>query len=153
MSLSLTTVACWIAGPAVSVFLVEHVLKKYEIAYKPSWAIGVVADLLVDFWGWLGRWAARLSSFLTYFELKDLWETFSDLARPTGRFFLSWLEFFAAYGKQAGLAIYRSPYTIYTGSALLVAGISFLVYRYGICGQCYDYVRGAAGYLWTRVYG
>ena len=122
----------------VVAFIAEYALKRAGIQTKPSTMLTVVAD-----WSWwafegLGRWIAKISSFLTYIDLEDVWASFRDLVTPVVRICWSPVRTLYGYGAEACSAIYKNEYSIYVGSFIIFVGAALLTYRYDLHKTCWS---------------
>lgn len=126
----------------VVAFITEYALKRAGVQTKPSTVLTIVAD-----WSWrvfegIGRWVAKISSFLTYIDLDDVWATFRDLFTPIARICWSPMRGLYGYATEACSAIYKNPWSIYVGSAILIAGAAFVTYKYDLHKTCWSCIYG-----------
>lgn len=104
----------------------EYIARGNVSNIKPSYALSKVATWSIDFWYATGRLLARISSFYTYINFKDLIETCNDLFKPIFDILISPFQLIKGYINVA--TIYEHPYIVGFGSVTLIALISWIVY-------------------------
>lgn len=109
------------------ILLWEHFGRSNGVTWRPSLALTVMGDKMWDFFGWLGRGFAHLSSFLKYLHLEDIWTTVHDLAKPTVVILGSWVALFNDYLSTA--LTYATPSIVLVGSSLLVCTAAYFISR------------------------
>ena len=128
MLLSQQTLLKIVGGLLVTFFALffwEHYARKTESQVKPSVYLGYGAELAQRCWEYVGYAAAKISSFYTYIDLKDLMDTFHDLFKPMIDFVTSPL--WAAKGYIAEMNLYDHPYLVTLGSATIVGVLAWFV--------------------------
>lgn len=113
---------------SVILFGWEHVAKKQKTNFKPSVGIEKSAIFFKKLWARVGLYTAKLSSFYTYINLGELYETASDLAKPTKSLVASPLEAFKSYAKAA--EEYKYPIMIGAGTLTVTSFVAYLIYAF-----------------------
>lgn len=113
----------------ISVFLWEHIARTKESQFKPSVVINWTADTLKNIFYNIGVGFSKLSSFLTYIKLDDLYKTAHDLLKPTFELIGSPLQTIKGYWDTA--LTYSYPITVTLGSLTLFATLMYLWYLFG----------------------
>ncbi|QKF93611.1 hypothetical protein QKU48_gp0153 [Fadolivirus algeromassiliense] len=110
-------------------FMWEHVARTKGSNVKPSVGIAWTADKLKVGFYQIGVGFSKLSSFLTYIKLGDLYQTAQDLFKPTIELFGSPLQSLKGYWDTA--LTYSYPVTVTLGSATLVGVFAYLWFIVG----------------------
>lgn len=109
-------------------FLWEHVARTHSSNMKPSVGITFVADYAKLLFHMIGSQFSRLSSFLTYIKLDELYITAYDLIKPS--FELLWSPLQAVKGYWDIAMTYKYPGSIALGSIVLCVSCMYLGHRY-----------------------
>lgn len=112
----------------VAVFVWEYIAKIKELKYKPSLYLSMIAALFMKFFELIGRLIAKISSFYTLFDFKQLIETLHDLIKPLIQLMIS--PYYTIKGYVVTMKIYNHSYLVPIGSLTLVVGMLYLVYVY-----------------------
>jgi len=111
----------------------EHSCRLHKIQYRPTTALNALTKKSRQLFTFIGATLAELSSYLTWIEhflkwidLKQFYETFSDLFQSSGKLVFSFLYVLKGYFDQALKYVDRS-HLIYLGSLILI-GIMGYVY-------------------------
>jgi hypothetical protein len=113
----------------VTSFAWEHIARTYGSQVKPSVGINFIAESAKTIFYKIGVFLSRLSSFLTYIKLGDLFQTAQDLFKPTFELLASPLETIKGYWETA--LTYKYPVTVTIGSITLVGILLCLWYYFG----------------------
>ena len=125
MNLTLRVVIS-VATPTV-LFLWEHIARQRKSNIRPSVGLTKVANFASNWFYKLGRLLARISSFYTLIELKELQQTAHDLLEPAVRLIASPAQTLFGYCNYAFMR--RYPMVILWGSVTLL-GLIVAGYRY-----------------------
>ena len=109
-----------------TVFSWEHYARTHEKTFKPSVFISWLATKFQTFYTRVGKIVAWVSSFYTMIDLKELWVTYDNLAKPTVDLLTSGLWTFKSYYDE--MKLYDHPYLITLGSGTIVAVLSTVIY-------------------------
>jgi hypothetical protein len=135
----------YLSVPAIlfSAFLFEHIARKNGSNIKPSTVISFLADKSFLFWNKLGYYCAKLSSFYTYIDIKEIYQTLDDLFGPTVKLIISPYQFIKGYVDTA--LSYKYPILIGIGSITVVSILT-------LCGYNFYYGRSLLAFrsLLTR---
>lgn len=119
----------------------EHIGRKYEettrkkleeqgkelktsIFYiRPSIIMKMTHKKSKDFFEWIGKKFAWISSYLSFFDLKDISITIRDVFKPTIKFMLSPFHMISGYVKKAHEEK-NNKWTIYIGSTILIVTLT-----------------------------
>ena len=102
----------------LSIFCWEHIEKKHSfVGTKPSIILNYIGDYLIDLWELLGKWFAKISSFLTFIDFEELKETFYDIMLPCIRIMTSY--FYMVKGYVTTLNLYENQVEIILGSSII----------------------------------
>jgi hypothetical protein len=124
-----------IFGSVIGSVIWEYVGKKTQSNIKPSVAITYVATKAGDLFYYIGQLAAKISSFYTYIDFKDFFESIHDLFKPMINLVISPFQFISGYINVS--LLYKHPYIVGFGSLTLMLLISYICYRTG----AWEYVR------------
>lgn len=103
-------------------FLCEHLGRKYQLDIRPSFVLNILMINTQIFFENIGRGFARLSSFLTQIDLKEICITVTDIFCPT--FYLIISPMYAVYGYLEIAASYlQSQPLVYIGSGIIIIGM------------------------------
>lgn len=127
MSVSKVAVLIPIGLTAISLFLWEHIARKKQSNIKPSVLFNYLATKSSKFFGGIGYYVAKISSFYTYIDISDLMVTGKELMKPIFNFCISPYKFLKGYWEQARK--YKYSLLIVAGSASFIIA-SVLLYRY-----------------------
>lgn len=111
----------------LAVVIWEHCarINQFSTWCRPSALLDLVATLSWDFFAWLGRGFAYLSSFITYLHLDEFWATIKALMEPIIKILGSWIAIPVDYCHVA--VSYATPVAVFIGSAVLITlGMHFL---------------------------
>lgn len=111
-----------------SIFFWQYTAKRNDWFLKPTYIIDLVTEQLVNFYTFLGKIAVWISSFYTFFDFKDLRETFNELCDSILNLLFSWTSFISSY--VTNMNFYDHPYLITLGSVTLIGLLLYLVYRF-----------------------
>lgn len=111
-----------------SVFFWQYAAKRNDWVFKPTFFIDLVTEQLTRIYTFLGRIAVWISSFYTFFDFKDLIETFEELWISVKNLLFSWKSFIQSY--VSNMNFYDHPYLITLGSITLIGLALYLVYRF-----------------------
>jgi hypothetical protein len=112
-----------LAGITFGTFAWEHAGRLNHWAYRPSIGLGHVATFAINRFTDLGRIIARLSSFLTYLHLEEMFETIGAVVTPAWKLIIS--PFYTITGYFSQIKFYNHPYLVVVGSMSLVAAVAF----------------------------
>lgn len=119
----------WICASLIVLtpFLYEYAILEFELDnwYAPSDALNTLARRLQDGWEWLGRFWAKLSSFLTWIRLERLFKAMYNISDPIFQMVVSPFYFLKGYVETARL--YDHPWKIRIGSGILCGLIYYLL--------------------------
>lgn len=118
----------------VSSIIWEYIAKRKKSNVKPSVGLTHTATFFSNGWRCLGELAAKISSFYTYLDFREIKEALHDLWKPIIELCFSWFQFFNGYFTTANL--YNHPYLISFGSLTLLILLGWL-------GHYFD--------VWTKV--
>lgn len=110
-------------------FVWEHIARTKGSTFKPSVAISWLSETLGNAFYNIGVGISKLSSFLTYIKLEDLYKTAHDLFKPI--FELAWSPFQIIKGYCETALTYKYPIIITIGSLLLCSGLICMWYIWG----------------------
>jgi hypothetical protein len=115
------TFAVSVAAASVGLFMWEHIARVNKVdIYKPSAGINWIAIKGGKIWEHIGYYSAKLSSFLTYIKLDELYQTGQELWIPTWTLIKSPFRFFTGYGEYIKNINFRHPIVIGLGSVTLL---------------------------------
>ena len=106
----------------------EYIAKKTLSNVKPSYALDYVATLTMDLFFSIGTVLAKISSFYTYIDFKDVKETLHDFFKPIINIIGSPLQMI--YGYIDTSMIYEHPYLVGFGTLTLLSIIVLAWRRY-----------------------
>ena len=112
----------------VLIFFWQHLGRKYNLTWKPTYIIDLVTAQLVRIWTFLGKVCVKISAFYSWIDPSDLLATGYELFVSVSKFFFSWTYFITSY--VSGMKLYDHPYLISLGSATLVGLISWICYTH-----------------------
>ena len=115
-------------GFFLSVFFWQYTAKRNDWVFKPTYFIDLVTDQINTIYNWLGKVVVWISSFYTFFDFKDLAETFEELYVSIRDLLFSWKTFVNSY--VSNMSFYDHPYLISLGSITLVGLALYLVYTF-----------------------
>jgi hypothetical protein len=106
---------------------------------KPSVILNYCVKHARDFWSWLGKWVAVLSSYLTYIyeELDEILKSAYEVFLPLFNLLMSWLYFFKGYYDV--FITYANPYLIPIGTILGILIVLYIVYKYNLHNRFMKY--------------
>ena len=110
----------------LSIFFWQYAAKRNDWFFKPTYFIDLVTEQLVRAYTYLGKIVVWISSFYTFFDFKDLIETFEELCISVKNFLFSWQSFITSY--VSNMSFYDHPYLISLGSITLISLALYLVY-------------------------
>lgn len=110
----------------IPIFIWEYVAKRKQSNIKPSYVLDKVATGVTDFFYAIGRILAKLSSFYTFIDYKELLGAFSDLISPLIKIVTFPYHFCKGYADTA--LIYNHPYIVGFGSVTLLVLIGWVWY-------------------------
>lgn len=117
-----------IIGLFAIVFLWEHFGQIYQIDHIPTFLIGNCTEPFQQLCRNIGGWVSRFSSYLYHMQLKRVVQTLWNLIMVIGEFSLAPVWSIKGYIEVA-YQEYSSPYTIYTGTILLIIAFGTLLYK------------------------
>lgn len=120
--------AIYTIGFFVSAFFWQYTAKRNDWIYKPTYFIDLVTEQFNTIYNWLGRFAVWISSFYTFFDFKDLIETFQELYISIKNLLFSWRTFIVSYTSY--MSFYEHPYLISLGSLTLISLVLYLLYTF-----------------------
>ena len=120
------------------VFSWEYVAVRRKLEMSPSFVLNKVAKNFQ--WGWekLGCFVAWVSSFLTVFDFTDMLEAGKRLVTPIVSTLTSGFYFFKGYIQEMNL--YNHPYLVTLGSGILLAGLFYILQKYGFFVFVYSFL-------------
>lgn len=110
-------------------FVWEYIARSKKSNIKPSVGIAWTADKAKLGFYEIGKIISRLSSFLTYIKLGEIYDTLYDLIKPTCDLVLSPFEGFKGYWDTA--CTYKYPAAVTLGSTVLCTALGYCWYLYG----------------------
>lgn len=120
------SVLTYISPLFFTLLLWEHIAKKKGSSKKPSTFFQFLATYVKNFWYTLGLWFAKLSSFYTYLNLNELYESALDLLSPIFSLIWSPLQFVRGYFNTA--LKYKYALLVFFGSVTLVGMMTYGIY-------------------------
>ncbi len=113
----------------LSIFIWEHVARTSGSQFKPSVGITFVSETSKSMFYKIGVFLSKISSFLTYIKLGELFQTAHDLLKPTFELLGSPLQTLEGYWETA--LTYKYPIIVALGSVTLVGLLYCLWYYFG----------------------
>lgn len=110
------------------VFAWEYIGKLVNTTYIPSVFLNMVASYCESVWVTVGYYIAKISSFYTYVNFTELFDSFLDIFRPSVEIVTS--PFYAIKGYVTEMNVYNHPYLIAFGSLTLFFAATYLLARY-----------------------
>lgn len=114
---------------AGAIFIWEHVARTKNSNVKPSVGINALANALRTGFYAFGKGLSKISSFLTFIELRDLYKTAEDLFKPTIELVASPLESVKGYWETA--KTYKYPIVVAFGTVSIAVATMYLWYLVG----------------------
>lgn len=117
------------AAIGASAFLWEYIARRNSSAIKPSIGINFALQKSRAFFGGIGHYAAKLSSFYHMINIKEVQETFNELFMPILKLIISPFYVVKGYWDTATTG-YKYPFVILAGTLTLVATMLYLGNKY-----------------------
>ena len=114
----------------VTLFGWEYAAVRQELDYSPSITLNFIATKFSEFFEAFGRLIAWISSFLTIFDIDDMYTAAAQLLNPIVSIFTSWFYFFVGYVSEMNL--YDYPYLVTFGSIIIIIAIFYALYRFNV---------------------
>jgi hypothetical protein len=105
-----------------TIFMWEYIQLDVNTRVKPSYVLNLMARNAYQGFEFCGRMMARISSFLTWIELRKIRKTIENIIMPIWKLLTSFTGFLQGYLYQA-INYYGEPSAIIVGSALLIIGL------------------------------
>ena len=131
LALLLTTfsIICW-----------QHVGRTRGLLWRPSHIIDLATEQLTAFWTFLGKLCVYISSFYTWLDLWQIFESISELCRSITKFFFSFKAFIESY--TVNMKFYDHPYLISLGSVTIIAALLYITcYIFGWHISLSNYIK------------
>jgi hypothetical protein len=110
-----------------AVVIFEHVGRLYKFNHLPSTYLSIIAKVFQEKFQLLGTLVARLSSYLTWIDLKEFMQTIHDIGTPIVNIILAPTYFIYGYVKTAAAYVGKS-WMIYIGSFLIILALCLLLH-------------------------
>lgn len=111
-------------GIALGMIVLEHGAKVYQLKYRPSVGLTYLGDKAIILFTDIGKIFAKISSFYTWVNLEDLWQTLQELFVPLIRLLSS--PFYTIVGYMSIMVEYKYPMLIGLGSCTLINMLLFI---------------------------
>lgn len=117
----------------ISIFVIEYICLKNQYEFAPSYFLRNIRDSSIDFFVFLGRMIAMISSVLNYIDFDDIFETLQRLLLPLIDILSSPIMIIVGYISEAAIIaaeFYTKPFVIYLGSFLIIILSFVLFFKY-----------------------
>lgn len=112
----------------LATFVWEHIARKQNLNVKPSVGLNLIYKKSKSMFTNLGKLFAKISSFYTIIDLKDLGKTLEDVGKPILKTIVSPYHFVRGYVDQANE--YSYPFLVTVGTLTLLPLSYYLLGKY-----------------------
>lgn len=112
----------------ITILFWEHLGRKYETTIRPSIGLQFVSKISSQFFDWVGRKIAWISSYLTQIDLKDFMDTCRAIGEPTLEILAS--PFHIIIGYIVAANTYTNGILVYVGTGIIIMLILIVCYKY-----------------------
>ena len=112
----------------ITILFWEHLVRKSDTTIRPSIGLQFVSKKSQEFFDWVGRTIAWISSYLTQIDLKEFVDTCWAIGKPTLEILAS--PFHVIVGYVVAANTYTNGILVYVGTGIIIIAVLFICYKY-----------------------